>query len=658
MRSILSGVSRRHGRQAVAKATQPISDPEPIRAMKPGLALAALGIVFGDIGTSVLYSLQTMFSMENHAVRPTHGDVMGIISMIFWSILLVVCVKYVIFVMCADNDGEGGILALMALVRRFMASRKGTGMTAMLLGIIGAGLFYGDSLITPAISVMSSVEGITVANPGAEMIVLPASVVILTILFIVQRRGTAVIGKAFGPVMGIWFLTLAALGIPWIISKPFIITALSPHWAILFAIERPGMAFIAMGAVVLTITGAEALYADMGHVGAPSIRLAWFAVVLPCLLINYLGQGAMILEHPDWIDNPFFRLAPGWATIPLVVIATMATVIASQAVISGAFSMSSEATRLGLLPRLSVRHTSKSEGGQIYIPEINWILFVGVLALILIFQTSTKLATAYGLAVTGTFLLTTSLFLVLAHRAWHWPMWALIVFGVVVGGVELSIFAANLLKIASGGWIPLVFAAIIIAIMTTWRRGTAYIAKQRQNDEGPLDDFLDWVHETEPTRVPGLAIYPHPGRATTPLAMLNNLKFNHVLHEHNVIISMVVENVPHVRHVNRIEKVDLGKPTDGIVYIACHVGFADSQDVPKALALAADKCPVLKEHLDDAIYYLSLVDVKRSESEQGAKMTAWRKVLYVGLARNQADRTRVFRIPRTRAVVMGEAVDL
>ena len=596
--------------------------------------------------------------MENHAVRPTHGDVMGIISMIFWSILLVVCVKYVIFVMRADNDGEGGILALMALVRRLMASRKGTRMTAMLLGIIGAGLFYGDSLITLAISVMSSVEGITVANPGAEMIVLPASVVILTILFIVQRRGTAIIGKAFRPVMGIWFLTLAALGIPWIISKPFIITALSPHWAILFAIERPGMAFIAMGAVVLTITGAEALYADMGHVGAPSIRLAWFAVVLPCLLINYLGQGAMIPEHPDWIDNPFFRLAPGWATIPLVVITTMATVIASQAVISGAFSMSSEATRLGLLPRLSVRHTSKSEGGQIYIPEINWILFVGVLALILIFQTSTKLATAYGLAVTGTFLLTTSLFLVLAHRAWHWPMWALILFGVIVGGVELSIFAANLLKIASGGWIPLVFAAIIIAIMTTWRRGTACIAKQRQNDEGPLDDFLDWVHETEPTRVPGLAIYPHPGRATTPLAMLNNLKFNHVLHEHNVIISMVVENVPHVRHVNRIEKVDLGKPTDGIVYIACHVGFADSQDVPKALALAADKCPVLKEHLDDAIYYLSLVDVKRSESEHGAKMTAWRKVLYVGLARNQADRTRVFRIPRTRAVVMGEAVDL
>lgn len=336
----------------------------------------------------------------------------------------------------------------------------------------------------------------------------------------------------------------------------------------------------------------------------------------------------------------------------------MATVIASQAVISGAFSMSSEATGLGLLPRLSVRHTSKSEGGQIYIPEINWILFVGVLALILIFQTSTKLATAYGLAVTGTFLLTTSLFLVLAHRAWHWPKWALILFGVIVGGVELSIFAANLLKIASGGWIPLVFAAIIIAIMTTWRRGTAYIAKQRQNDEGPLDDFLDWVHETEPTRVPGLTIYPHPGRATTPLAMLNNLKFNHVLHEHNVIISMVVENVPRVRHVNRIEKVDLGKPTDGIVYIACHVGFADSQDVPKALALAADKCPLLKEHLDDAIYYLSLVDVKRSESEQGAKMTAWRKVLYVGLARSQADRTRVFRIPRTRAVVMGEAVDL
>ena len=642
----------------MAKATQPIADPEPIRSMKPGLALAALGVVFGDIGTSVLYSLQTVFSMENHAVRPTPEDVMGIISMIFWSILLVVCVKYVIFVMRADNDGEGGILALMALVRRLMTSHKGTGMTALLLGIIGAGLFYGDSFITPAISVMSSVEGITVANPAAEKIVLPASIVILTVLFIVQRRGTSAIGKAFGPVMGIWFLTLAAIGIPWIIRHPVIITALLPHWAILFAVERPGMAFIAMGAVVLTITGAEALYADMGHVGASSIRLAWFALVLPCLLINYLGQGAMILLHPDWIDNPFFRLAPDWATVPLVVIATTATVIASQAVISGAFSMSSEAARLGLLPRLGVRHTSKSEGGQIYIPEINWILFAGVLALILIFQTSSKLATAYGLAVTGTFLLTTSLFLVLAHRAWHWPMWALILFGVIVGGVELSIFSANLLKIAFGGWIPLMFATIVVIIMTTWRRGTAYIAKQRQDDEGPLDDFLDWMHESKPTRVPGLAIYPHPGRATTPLALLNNLRFNHVLHEHNVIISIVVENVPHVWHVNRIEKVDLGRPTDGITYIACHVGFTDSQDVPKALALAAAKCPSLKHHLDEAIYYLSLVDVKRDEPQQGAHMAGWRKMLYIAMSRNQADRTRVFRIPRTRAVVMGEAVDL
>ena len=320
--------------------------------------------------------------------------------------------------------------------------------------------------------------------------------------------------------------------------------------------------------------------------------------------------------------------------------------------------MSSEAVRLGLLPRLGVRHTSKSEGGQIYIPEVNWTLFVGVLALILIFQTSSKLATAYGLAVTGTFLLTTSLFLVLAHRAWHWPMWALISFGVIVGGVELSIFSANLLKIAFGGWIPLMFAAIVVVIMTTWRRGTAYIATQRQNDEGPLDDFLDWMHETKPTRVPGLAVYPHPGRATTPLALLNNLRFNHVLHEHNIIISIVVENVPHVRHVDRIEKVDLGRPADGITYIACHVGFTDSQDVPKALALAAAKCPSLKERLDEAIYYLSLVDVKRDEPHQGAYMAGWRKMLYIAMSRNQADRTRGFRIPRTRAVVMGESVDL
>lgn len=639
-------------------------EPSPVQPLRAALVVAALGIVFGDIGTSPLYAMQTVFSIENHAVRPTSADVMGIVSMIFWTVLLVVCLKYVIFVMRADNDGEGGILALMALVRRLMSNRGRTATLALMLGIIGAGLFYGDSVITPAISVMSAIEGITVVNPDADHVVLPASLAILTVLFLVQRRGTATIGKAFGPVMALWFLSLAALGVPWIVRHPAILTALSPHWAILFAVDRPRMAFIAMGAVVLTITGAEALYADMGHVGAPSIRAAWFGLVLPCLMVNYLGQGAMMLLHPDWIDNPFFRMAPGWSTVPLVVVATLATIIASQAVISGAFSMSSEASRLGLLPRLGTRHTSKSEGGQIYIGEVNWLLFLGVLALILIFQSSSRLATAYGLAVTGTFLLTTTLFLVLAHKAWKWPLAAIIAFAIVVGGLEASIFAANLLKIASGGWIPLLFAAVIIVIMTTWRRGTALVAAQREADEGPLDEFVEWVDENSPRRVPGLAIYPHPQRVTAPLAMINNLKFNGVLHKHNVIIAMVVENVPHVRHVDRIEKIDLGSPHDGLVYIACHVGFADSQDVPKALRLASDKFPVLKEKLGEAIYYLSVVDVKLAYNKDGDRstrnkgMARWRKILYVLMTRNQADRTKVFRIPRRRAVVLGEVVEI
>lgn len=475
-----------------------------------GMVLAAMGIVFGDIGTSPLYAMQTVFAIENHAVTPTHNDVMGIVSMIFWSITLIVCVKYLGLVLRADNEGEGGILALMALVRRLLADRRKLTATALMLGIIGAALFYGDSMITPAISVMSAIEGLSVVNPHAEEAVLPASVVILTVLFAVQRNGTSAIGRAFGPVMTVWFLTLAALGVPWIVRHPVILTALPPHWALRFAVDRPWMAFVAMGAVVLTITGAEALYADMGHLGAKPIRLAWFALVMPCLVLNYLGQGAMMLLHPEWVDNPFFRMAPSWATLPLVVIATMATIIASQAVISGTYSVSWQASRLGLLPRLGVRHTSKKEGGQIYIPEVNWILLSGVLILIAVFQSSARLATAYGLAVTGTLLLTTTLFLVLARHAWGWPRWLIVVCAVVIGGLEAIIFAANLLKIASGGWIPLVIAAAAIVMMTTWRTGTAFVAARRAEAEGPLQDFLDWVHEGDLTRVPGLAVYPPP----------------------------------------------------------------------------------------------------------------------------------------------------
>lgn len=647
-----------------ATGTVPAPAPEPGKGKVAGLVLAALGIVFGDIGTSPLYSMQTVFAIEHHAVTPTHADVLGIVSMIVWTLVLIVCIKYLVLVMRADNAGEGGILALMALVRRLLENRARTTAVALTLGIVGASLFYGDSMITPAISVMSAIEGLAVIDPTLAEAVLPASVVILTALFAIQRNGTGTIGKAFGPVMTAWFLALAALGLPWIIRHPVILAALSPHWAVLFALDRPWMAFVAMGAVVLTITGAEALYADMGHVGARPIRIAWFGLVGPSLVLNYLGQGAMLLIHPDWVDNPFFRMAPSWATIPLVAVATLATIIASQAVISGTFSMSHQASRLGLMPRLSIRHTSKQEGGQIYIPEVNWILFSGVLILIAIFQSSAHLATAYGLAVTGTLLLTTTLFLVLAHDAWRWPTWAVVLIGVVIGGLELVIFTANLLKIVSGGWIPLVIGAGAITIMTTWRKGTEMVFRERAAAEGPLEDFLDWVARENPRRVPGLAIYPHPDRVTTPLALRNNLRFNHVLHERNVIVSIVDEDVPHIRHKDRVQVTDLGNPDDGIAYVECHVGFTDSQDVPKALALACDKIPELQVDMAQAVYFMSVAEVKRGDPADPDspasrnRMSPWRKAVYIALSRNQADRVKVFRTPKTRSVVMGEVVEI
>ena len=630
-----------------------------------GLALAALGIVFGDIGTSPLYSVQTVFALEHNTIPPDSRSILGVISMITWTLVLIVCIKYLTFVMRADNEGEGGILALMALIRHTLKDRKKIRRMALLLGLIGASLFYGDSMITPAISVMSAIEGLSVINPAANQIVLPAAILILTVLFAIQRKGTARIGRAFGPIMTIWFLTLACLGVPWIVRNPQILKALSPHYAALFWIDRPWMAFISMGAVVLTITGTEALYADMGHVGAKPIRLSWFCLVGPALLLDYYGQGAMLLMHPDWIDNPFFRLAPSWGRVPLVLLATMATIIAAQAVISGTFSLSYQASRMGLLPRLSVKHTSKEEGGQIYIPEINWILYCGVLVLIAIFKSSARLATAYGLAVTGTEMLTTTLFLTWARCAWRWPKWSVALLGVIIYSVEATIFSANLLKIASGGWIPLVISAITIVVMTTWRRGTRMVYGQRALAEGPLEDFLDWVRKENPPRVPGLAVYPHPDRVTTPLAMRNNTRFNHVLHEHNVILSIVHENVPHIRHKQRVAVTDLGDPADGISYVECHVGFADSQDVPKALALAYDRLPDLNGlDITKAVYFLSVADVKRGDPTDPDsvaatnKMVGWRKMLYVTMNRNQADRTKVFRTPRVRSVVLGEVVEI
>ena len=479
--------------------TSPLPDsatPEPApgtgRSRAPsgavGLVVAALGVVFGDIGTSPLYSLQTVFSLDHNKVKATPSDVYGVISLVFWSVTLIVSVKYVSIVMRADNHGEGGVLALAALVRRMAGARSPVTKRVILLAIVGASLFYGDSVITPAISVLSAVEGLKVAAPSLAHLVVPIAV--MTLLFVSQRFGTRRIGALFGPVMTLWFAVIALAGIPELVRAPSILRGLSPTYAGAFLLEHPFIAFVALGAGVLCITGAEALYADMGHFGRAPIRRAWFFLVFPALTLNYLGQGALILRDPGGISSPFFLLFPGWSRIPMVVLATLATVIASQAVISGAFSVSRQAVQLGLLPPLRIRQTSEHEAGQVYLPAVNWTLFAGVLVLILAFRTSERLATAYGIAVTGALLVDTMLLLVVARRRWHWRTWQLVLAGVAFGGVELAFFGANLTKILSGGWLPLLIAGTVFLLMTTWRKGREITVRNRTAAEGPLLVFI------------------------------------------------------------------------------------------------------------------------------------------------------------------------
>lgn len=619
----------------------------------PATVLVALGVVFGDIGTSPLYALQTVYSADHNAVEPTILDVYGVVSLVFWSVTIIVCLKYVVLVMRADNDGEGGILALTALLRRRMRGRRSVS-TVTLLGIIGAGLFYGDSVITPAISVMSAVEGLSVVDPGANEVVVPASLVILTVLFVIQRLGTGVVGRAFGPVMVLWFLTLAALGVPAIARHPAVLLGLSPTYALSFLVQRPFVAFIAMGAVVLTITGAEALYADMGHFGAKPIRIAWFAVVFPCLTLNYLGQSALILTDPTAVDNPFFRLAPTSLILPIVVLATLATVIASQAVISGAFSVSSQALHLGLIPRLTVRHTSRSDIGQIYVPTINWTLYVGVVALIIGFGSSVGLANAYGLAVTGTLVLTTVLFGGLAHRIWRWPLWRIAVLMLVVGGLEAAFLGANLTKIAHGGWLPIVIASAVIAVMTTWVWGAELVRARREELEGPLDAWLDDVRRGGALRVPGQAVYLHTNRRTVPLALKENLRFNRVVHDRVAIVTVEVGNVPHVRHVDRVRIADVGTPDDGIVAITITLGFNDSQNVPHNLEWSHGQSEEFEFDAAKARYFLSVLDVHARQGRHDP--TRLRKHLFVLISRVAGSRVLSFRLPPNRTVILGGTI--
>jgi KUP system potassium uptake protein len=628
----------------------------PKQAGMAALVIAALGVVFGDIGTSPLYSLQTVFSLDHNKVQATPVDVYGVISLVFWSITLIVSVKYVTILMRADNHGEGGVLALAALIRRMAGPRSALTIRVTLLAILGASLFYGDSVITPAISVLSAVEGLKVSAPSLADLVVPISITILTILFVSQRFGTHRIGALFGPVMTVWFVAIGAAGLTQVLPHPEILKGLSPSYAAAFVAEHPFIAFVALGAVVLCITGAEALYADMGHFGRPPIRRAWFFLVFPALTLNYLGQGSLILGDPSAISSPFFLLLPGWARIPMVVLATGATVIASQAVITGAFSVSRQAVQLGLLPPLRIKQTSEHEAGQVYLPGVNWALFAGVLVLILVFRSSERLATAYGIAVTGALLVDTLLLVVVARRRWHWRPWQLVLAAVAFGGIELSFLGANLTKVLSGGWLPLLIAATVALIMTTWRKGREITVRNRTAAEGSLQDFIEKVRKHQITRVRGTGVFPHPTKDTTPLALRANVEHNHVLHRQVLIVSVRPEGVPHVKPSDQLTADDLGYSDDGIMHLTVRYGFFDTPDLPAAVEKAAAEGLLPSEvDTDDVSYFLSRGALRRTD---GAGMSRWRKQLFIVLAHNAGDPAEIFALPRSRTVIMGSDVDV
>jgi KUP system potassium uptake protein len=621
------------------------------------LTLGALGVVFGDIGTSPLYTVQTVFTADHHAVDTTQAEVYGIISLIFWGITLIVSVKYLTFILRADNQGEGGIMALTALLQKQTFRTRRAKIILVTLGIVGASLFYGDGIITPAISVLSAVEGLQVPAPGLADLVLPISLAVLAMLFILQHFGTGIVGRLFGPVMVVWFVVLAVAGISGIARSPGILKALSPTYGAMFIAQHGRVAFISLASVVLAITGAEALYADMGHFGRSPIRRAWFLLVFPALALNYLGQGALILHSPSTIVNPFFLMIPDWAQIPMVLLATVATVIASQAVISGAFSVSRQAVQLGVLPRLTVRHTSDEEEGQVYAPAINWFLFVAVVVLVLGFRSSSRLASAYGIAVTATFMLNTILFLAVARTIWHKSKWLIALGAVVFLSVEVSFFAANLTKVVHGGWLPLVVAASISLILLTWQRGTVIVTRNRTEKEGSLQEFVSGLRAMDPpvTRVPGTAVFLNANMKTTPLALRANVDYNHSLHRNVVIFTVVFERVPHIPAAERLVIDSLRYRDDGITQITAHFGFSDQPDVPQALRLAAAHGLEAQIDVDNATYFLSKMTIQRTK-DRG--MPSWQKRLFLTVAHNAANPTEFYGLPTDRSISMGAHVTI
>src|SRR3954469_1625466 len=622
------------------------------------LALAALGVVFGDIGTSPLYAVQTVFSVN--ATRPVEPDriaIYGVISLVFWAVTLIVTLEYVVFVMRASNDGEGGIMALIALLRR-SAKGRGAGALAGLvaLGIFGASLFFGDSMITPAISVLSAVEGLEVVSPSLSPLVVPIAAVILIGLFMVQRRGTGAIGRFFGPVMLVWFTAIAALGVHGIVQHPGVLEALSPSWGVRFLLRDGLTGFLALGGVVLAVTGAEALYADMGHFGAAPIRRAWLLVAFPALMLNYLGQGALLAEDPGGIANPFYLLVPHWARVPMIVLACAATVIASQAVISGAFSVARQAVQLGYLPRIRVLHTSSREIGQVYVPFVNWALFAAVLILVFAFQRSEKLAAAYGIAVTGTIAITLTLFLVYARRSVGWRLWQVAIAGVLFGIVDAAFLGANLVKLFKGGWLPILTGVGIYTVLSTWHEGQRIVSRNRERMEGSLAGFIEVLRITQPPvqRVPGTAVFLSRGIKTTPLAMRANVDHNHTLHESALIVSIETVPVPYVADDERITVSDLSYRDDGISMIVARYGFQEQADVPAIVREAAGQLET-KCDLDEITYFLSKIEIVAGDAPG---MAPWRKRLFLATAHIAADAVDYFRLPREATVLLGSAIEI
>ncbi|WER44531.1 potassium transporter Kup [Cupriavidus sp. WKF15] len=614
------------------------------------LVIGAIGVVFGDIGTSPLYALKECFSQE-HGIPFSPDAVLGIISMLFWAMIIVVSLKYVLFVMRADNNGEGGVLALMALALRTAAPRSRMAKLLMMLGIFGACMFYGDAVITPAISVLSAVEGLEIAAPGLSHFVIPITLVILAVLFFIQRSGTHAVGKLFGPIMVAWFIALGALGLLHLLQAPGILMAISPHHGIKFLMEHSLQAFVVLGSVFLVLTGAEALYADMGHFGARPIRYGWFVLVMPCLMLNYFGQGAMLLNHPEAVANPFYLMVPSALQLPMVLLATCATVIASQAVISGAFSLTSQAIQLGFVPRMRIRYTSEAEIGQIYLPVINWILLVLVVAVVVAFKKSDNLAAAYGIAVTTTMVITTFLAAVVMRNVWKWNPVLVTLIGLSFLMVDLAFFAANLLKIAEGGWFPLLMGGTAFFLLMTWYSGRKLLRARSLEDGIPLEPFIAGLLAHPPHRVEGTAVFLTGNTDSVPVSLLHNLKHNRVLHERVVFLSFVTRDIPYVDDEHRLSCKDLG---GGVYILKSDYGFKETPDVHKVLELAQRKLGMQFELMETS-FFIARESVIPSKLPG---MSMWRESLFAWMHQNGAKPSDFFQIPANRVVELGTKVEI